>query len=322
MTRTIEATPSRTCVVVPSYCSWDNLERNLPGLLREAERVGFDVLVSDDTSPDDTLARLREHYPDLRLEVRGENGGFGENCNDAVRRAEGYDLVYLLNADVEVREGFLEPLLEHFSDPDVFAVASISIAEDGVTVEDAARRTQFKRGHLRWEMNTQPPAAGYVQPTFFASGAHVLYRRDRFLELGGFDPLYAPFYWEDVDLSYRAWKRGWRVLVDHRSRVHHQREHSDIERTQTSSRYVGMNHRGRFLFTWKNIHDGGMLWGKHLSKVLPRALFGWLVLDRLFYNGFCRALPRLPQALAGRRAERRTAVRTDREIFEELERAW
>lgn len=309
-------------MVVPSYCSWANLERNLPGLLREADRVGCGVLVSDDTSPDDTVERLRERFPQLRLEVRAQNGGFGENCNDAVRRAKGYDFVYLLNADVEVREGFLEPLLEHFRDPSVFAVASISTAADGVTIEDAARRTSFKRGHLRWEMNTAPPTAGHVQPTFFASGAHVLYRRDRFLELGGFDPLYAPFYWEDVDLSYRAWKRGWRVLVDHRSRVHHQREHSDIERTQTSSRYVGMNHRGRFLFTWKNIHDARMLWGEHLSKVLPRALFGWLVLDRLFYNGFLRALPRLPRALAGRRAERAAMVRSDREIFEELERAW
>ncbi|MCA8981379.1 MAG: glycosyltransferase [Planctomycetes bacterium] len=322
MTRQPEISPSRVCVVVPSYCSWKNLERNLPGLVRESLRVGFGVLVSDDTSPDDTVARLREHFHELRLEERAANGGFGENCNDAVRRAEGYDYVYLLNADVEVREGFLEPLLEHFTDPAVFAVASVSVGSDGKTVEDAARRTRFKRGHLRWEVNHEPPATGSVQPTFFASGAHVLYRRDRFLELGGFDPLYAPFYWEDVDLSYRAWKRGWRVLVDHRSRVHHQREHSDIERTQTSSRYVGMNHRGRFLFTWKNIHDRRMLWGEHLVRVIPRALFGWLLLDKLFYNGFFRALPRLPKALAGRRAERRAMVRTDREIFEELERAW
>ena len=322
MSQTSIPAPSQVCVIVPSYCSWENLERNLPGLLGESARVGFDVMISDDASPDDTVARLREHFPDLRVEERAQNGGFGENCNDGVRRAEGYELIYLLNADVAVREGFLEPLLEHFDDPDMFATASVSVAEDGVTVEDGARRASFKRGHLRWEVNLEAPATGSTWPTFFASGAHVLYRRDRFLELGGFDSLYAPFYWEDVDLSYRALKRGWRVLVDHSSKVHHQREHSDIERTQTSSRFVGMNHRGRFLFTWKNIHDRSLLFGDHLSRILPRALFGWLMLDRLFYNGFLRALPRLPRALAGRHRERTCRVRGDREIFEELERAW
>lgn len=314
--------PRDVCVVIPSYCSFANLERGLPALLAEADRLGFGVLVNDDASPDDTVARLRERFPDLRVEARAANGGFGENCNDAVRRAEGCDLVYLLNADVEVRPGFLEPLLEHFADDAVFAVQSVSVAADGAAIDDGGRRATWKRGHLRWLPLDDAPADRPTSPTFFASGAHVLLRRDRFLALGGFDPLYAPFYWEDVDLSYRAWKRGWTVLVDRRSRVRHAREHSDIERTQPSSRYVGMNHRGRFLFTWKNVLDSRMLRREHLSRVVPRALFGWLLLDRLFYNGFLRALPRLPRALAGRRAERAAAVRSDREVFEAVDRGW
>ena len=73
-------------------------------------------------------------------------------------------------------------------------------------------------------------------PTLFASGGHSAYRRDRFLEMGGFDPLFAPFYWEDVDLCYRAWKRGWKILFEPRSAVLHDHQSTigKVTRSATS----------------------------------------------------------------------------------------
>ena len=56
----------------------------------------------------------------------------------------------------------------------------------------------------------------------FASGGSTMFRRRQFIELGGFDPIFAPFYYEDVELSFRAWKRGWSVHYEPASTIRHQ----------------------------------------------------------------------------------------------------
>src|SRR5207249_955437 len=81
----------------------------------------------------------------------------------------------------------------------------------------------FARGFLRVHRSyvTRGPQAGPFY-SMFASGGSAMFDRRRFLELGGFDPLFAPFYLEDVELSYRAWKRGLTVAYEPRSAVRHQ----------------------------------------------------------------------------------------------------
>ena len=59
-------------------------------------------------------------------------------------------------------------------------------------------------------------------PCFYGGGGSCAFDREKFLELGGFDPLLAPFYLEDTDLGYMAWKRGWKVLYQPRSVVYHE----------------------------------------------------------------------------------------------------
>jgi GT2 family glycosyltransferase len=310
----------RVRILIPSYCSWENLRRNLPHLLEEVPAGS--ILISDDASPDGTPDRLAEAFPDVPLLRSDVNRGFGGNCNTGMRALEDAEIVFLLNADVQVLPGFLPPLLEHFEDPDVFAVSSMAVSSDGREVTDGPRMGHFKRGNLKWNKLDLAPLLESTEtlPTLYAVGAHTAVRRETFQELGGFDDLYLPFYWEDVDLSYRALKRGKGVLIDTRSRVVHDRTHSDIERTQPKRRYVGVNHRNRFLFTWKNLHDRGVLLRAHLGPVLARTLLGWLALDWRFYRALFGALPRLRRTLAERRGERAASVRGDAEIFEEVGR--
>ncbi len=311
-------------VVIPSYNSKANLERNLPVLLRVLEGTGTDVTVVDDASADGTPDFVAERFPKVRLIRMPVNRGFGATCNAGMRDAEDAEVVVLLNADVEVRPGFLEPLLRHFQQPDVFAVASLSIAPDGLAPEGGLNICDFKRGHLKWErmdMSWVTPGLGPL-PTLYALGGHAAYHRGKFLSLGGFDDMYLPFYWEDVDISYAAWKRGWRVLLEPRSVVHHRHQDSDIERTQPRRRFVGYKHRNRFLFTWKHIQDPRMFWREHVLPVTLRVLTGWLVLDLRFYYPLFLALGRLPRALRGRRAERCAATRSDQEVLEGVRASW
>jgi GT2 family glycosyltransferase len=152
-------------------------------------------------------------------------------------------------------------------------------------------------------------------PTFFASGGFMALKAGLFRRLGGFDPLFEPFYYEDVDLSYRAWKRGWRVLFHPRSVVVHHHRKGSILAHYDDGRVQTVMQRNRFLFTWKNVTSPQVFWVRHLLPLLLRTLLKLFVLDLRFYRALVEALGRLRQVREGRRREKRGAVKNDREIF-------
>src|SRR5204863_209716 len=79
-----------------------------------------------------------------------------------------------------------------------------------------------------------------------------------FAALGGFDPLYHPFYIEDADLSYQAWKRGWKCLLAPASRVIH--KHRSTSQSRFGLSFVENTIRkNQFLFIWKNVTDFYMI---------------------------------------------------------------
>src|SRR4030095_3826855 len=109
--------------------------------------------------------------------------------------------------------------------------------------------------------STVAPSAGFprdplvslaITEVLFACGGAAAYDRSLWVALGGLDPLYAPFYWEDVDLSWRARKRGWRIVHVPASVVHH--EHSATIGSRFDARRVRIVYeRNRLLFQWKNL---------------------------------------------------------------------
>ncbi len=91
-------------------------------------------------------------------------------------------------------------------------------------------------------------------PCAYPGGGSSAFDRAKFLELGGFDSLFHPFYYEDTDLGFRAWKRGWKVLYEPRSIVHH--EHRGTIGKKFSPDYIEKVVRGNsLLYCWKNIHS-------------------------------------------------------------------
>ena len=95
-------------------------------------------------------------------------------------------------------------------------------------------------------------------PCFYGGGGSCAFDRAKFLDIGGFDHLYRPFYLEDTDLGYMAWKRGWKVLYQPASVVYH--EHRGTIGKRFSNAYIQSVLKKNFvLFAWKNIHDWRML---------------------------------------------------------------
>lgn len=125
-----------------------------------------------------------------------------------------------------------------------------------------------------------------------------------------------PFYLEDTDLGYLAWKRGWKVFYQPASVVYH--EHRGTIGKRFSSAYIQSVLKKNFLlFTWKNIHDWRKL-TSHFWFTWANAMLSWLFGDspeRANFAGITRATLQLPRAMASRMRARRLAVITDAEVF-------
>lgn len=316
-------------VVIPNFNGWEILPETLDGLLRvlSASSLRVDVVVVDDASTDDSRDLVGERYPEVRLVRSPVNRGFGPTCNLGVR-ASSSPLVYFLNSDVTVQTGFLEPLLEQMRDENRFSVVSLNLHEDGRVQQPMQVTPELRWGQIRLRTMDRDevwrnPRLADVGPiyTLYGAGSSLLVRRDRFLELGGFADAFSPYYYEDADLGWRAWRRGWSTVVEPRSVVVH-RNRGSIRATQDPRAVSMIRKRNRFLLLWRNYLDPAAFRRDHLAKLpfhLLASLYRSLVrLDASVPAGFATAWARRREVRAHRERERSHVKRTDREIFETL----
>ena len=137
--------------------------------------------------------------------------------------------------------------------------------------------------------------------------------RKQYLELGGFDSMYHPLYYEEIDLSYRALKRGWKVNYEPMSIAYHKVQ-ATITRQEKRRNISLISARNNYLFVWKNILDRPMTltFLFYIPLFLLRDLFR---LKLRFWVAFYMALKRLPKALKGRTLEQSNTLCSDREIL-------
>ena len=212
----------KATLVITNHNGRELLGESVPAALEAARRAGgHPVVVADDASTDDSAAFVRGTYPEARV-LELPKGGFGAACNAAVAGAE-TEAAVLLNNDVVVAPDFLEPLLAAVSRPDVFAVGCKFVNPDGSLTDALGNRTsgRWEGGLLYIHHETRAEELTEMCPQLYANGGGMAVLREKWAALGGFDPLYRPLYWEDVDLGYRAWGRGWRVLYEPASVVVH-----------------------------------------------------------------------------------------------------
>jgi len=171
-----------------------------------------EVVVVDNGSADDSAA-VAARYPARWLPM-GDNLGFTRAYNRAVRDAKG-ELLFFVNNDMRFEPdcvGRLACVLA--ADDTLFAVDPTQRSWDGARVIHG--RTRFVRGSYQdvvvppWAVEYTAPAAAPVEVPWGCAGS-LLVRRDRFEALDGFDPTFFIDF-EDTDLCWRAWRRGWRTV--------------------------------------------------------------------------------------------------------------
>jgi N-acetylglucosaminyl-diphospho-decaprenol L-rhamnosyltransferase len=290
--------PKATCaVLVLNWNGRTHLEHLLPSLraAREAHGQPLPIVVVDNQSTTDDVGWLRATYPDVDVHVAERNDYlFSLNAVVAARRE---DVIVVLNNDMRVEPSFVAPLLAHFADPNVFAVSASVHEWDGHSPQIGPRRIRFDRFWLtHWfELGASEPCY-----TAEAGGGCSAYRRSYFSELGGFDPLYSPGYWEDFDLSYRAWRRGWTSVFEPRSVIYH-RAGATLGGTLSDWRRDCLLERNRTLFLLKNVGDWRFAAGV-LRRLPYRLLYNATRGNRAAARGMLAAIPRIGRAIRGRRS--------------------
>jgi GT2 family glycosyltransferase len=304
-------------VVIPNYNGEQLLRENLPSVIAALDSWGApsELIVVDDASTDGSCRLLRESFPEVVLLVNSENSGFSRTCN-AGMAAVRHPVVFCVNTDVEVERDLVAPIIQHFADDSVFSVTpNILVERDGLN--QGIVRGLYGKGFLKGSIASFTERGG-VRENLYSVGACVAYDTAKLKALGGYCEIYTPYLFEDVDLSYRAWKRGWRSIYEHGATVHHyssatiSREKKRIKRT--------IYFRNRFLFHWINLSDPSFI-ARNLAYTLLRLSVSFLWGDLAYYAAFAKALQRsgevrkLRAALAGHR------TLTDREILHRTARS-
>ncbi|MCY3592483.1 MAG: glycosyltransferase family 2 protein [Acidobacteria bacterium] len=227
-------------ILVVSWNGRRHLETLLPAL--EAQRdpgATVGIRLFDNGSTDGTAAWVRSEHAGIDLVVHRTNLGFSA-ANNRLAEASSADALVLVNNDTRPRPDWLAELVAALREapPDVAALSGCIVDWDG-------KRLDFGRGVMAFDghafqldygrrlEDVETPAEG--AELLFPCGGNMIVRRDAFLSAGGFDESYFA-YLEDVDLGWRFWSGGERVLSAPRAVVHH--------RSKATSNLLGNANRG------------------------------------------------------------------------------
>ncbi|MDX6646582.1 MAG: hypothetical protein QOK40_2309 [Miltoncostaeaceae bacterium] len=207
-------------VIVVTYGQWRWTQRALRAL-RDHTEGDYEVVIVDNASPDETPQRLADEVRGARVILNRANHGFGPGANQGAACALGRHLLFL-NSDAMVRAGWLAPMLQSLEREDVAAVSPRLLNFDG-SLQEAGAIVWRDGSVLVYGAGDDPWRAEYRfrRDIDYGSGACLMVRREAFAAVGGFDPAYAPAYFEDVDLCLCLAARGGRIVYEPRSVVVH-----------------------------------------------------------------------------------------------------
>lgn len=277
---------------------------NYPGKAR--------VIVVDNNSSDHSLDYLHDSMPMVKTINRNDNA-FLFAYNQTVADLK-EDICILLNNDVLVDENFVSPLVESYQNkPDVFGV--MPLVDSPVANEVYRNRCSgiWVQGQLQTGKWLNRPEPG---PTLFAHGGACLIDKKKFVSLGGFDPIFWPGYFEDEDISYRAWRRGWSIYYEPASKVVHHAGASFGKKYMTRKRDI-IRKRNLKIFIIKNIHDNNMF-RNFIKWELIRAAVAVLKMRIVDIVGLLQILPILPKVYRSRRKCQKEAIITDTQLLMKL----
>lgn len=305
-------------ILIPNYNGEELLRKNLPAVYGSVKyfesktKDQVEVIVIDDASDDESVEFLKSQRENITLIENEKNTGFAASVNKGVLHSKG-EILVLLNSDVRPQKEFLVPLLSHFKDQNVFAVGCMDKSIEGEKI------ILRGRGIGKWEKGFLVHRRGEVNKTntLWVSGGSGAFRRSVWNKIGGFNQLYYPFYWEDIDLSYRALKLGFKLIFEPKSIVLHEHEAGVIRKKYSPFQIKTVSYKNQFIFVWVNATDLNLqllhiFWlPYHLVRALTKRDFAFIL-------GFFQAFVLLPKTIQTSFRFQKLFVKTDKEVIEEF----
>lgn len=250
----------KIAIVILNWNGAEMLRSFLPSVVQYSTGAEVEIWVADNASTDDSLDVLRTKFPSVRTLVLEENYGFADGYNRALARIEA-EYVVLLNSDVEVTPGWLEPLLAYMEGhpeaaacqpkirsqlhPDFFEYAGAA----GGFIDRYGY--PFCRGRLFAVVEKDKNQYEDIVPVFWASGAALCIRRADFFEVGGFDARFFA-HMEEIDLCWRLRSRGRQIVCVPQSVVYHV---GAATLKKDNPRKTFLNFRNNLLMLYKNLPE-------------------------------------------------------------------
>ncbi|WP_430817683.1 glycosyltransferase family 2 protein [Carboxylicivirga sp. RSCT41] len=274
-------------VIILTYKGKHHLEHLLPTVkdaIEVTSEYDIDVLIVDNGRDEATKNFVIKNYPSYQYIFSPVND-YLFSLNSYIKRIKS-EFVLILNDDLKLTSSVFKesiPLLKQ--DDQLFAVTAKIYNWDGVGVQNGVRQLKLKKGWVEsfWIFED----ISDVRYTFYASGGAGLFRVKYFNDLNGFDDIFRPAYIEEVDLSHRAWHRGWRTIYNPKFKVFH-RDAGTISTQFKSSEVAQMFYRNFFLWQFKSMNSG-VFWIQFLIK-LPFRYIYWLLKSKNLAIGFNKAL--------------------------------
>jgi len=214
-------------VVILNWNGVSLLERFLPSVIKYSTTLAT-VYVADNDSTDNSVSYIKEKFPSVKVVQNEINGGYAKGYNDALKHIEA-EVYVLLNSDVEVTEGWLNPMIDLFKDSKIGAAQP--------KIKDLNKKTHFEyaggsggfldsmaypycRGRI---FNICEEDTGQYNDTIevqWASGACLFVRATDFWNVKGFDERYFA-HQEEIDLCWRIRNNDKKIMASGSSEVYH-----------------------------------------------------------------------------------------------------
>ncbi len=264
---------STVAVVILNWNGQKFLEKFLPSVIERSGNAR--IIVADNDSRDNSVDYLKKNFPLVELIINESNGGYAKGYNDALKQID-TDYYVLLNSDIEVTEGWIEPVislmdsdptiaacqpkLRAYHQPDEFEYAGAS----GGFIDKWGY--PFCRGRVFNSLEKDLGQYDDVEEVFWASGAAMFVKADAFWQVGGLDEDFFA-HMEEIDLCWRLKNQGYKIMVQPASVVFHV---GGGTLPKNSPRKTYLNFRNNFYLLYKN---------------LPKRDFYLVFFFRLFWDG-------------------------------------
>jgi GT2 family glycosyltransferase len=265
-------------IVILNWNGRNYLEQFLPSVIASTYSP-IQIVVADNDSTDDSVVFLQQHYPGINIIRLTKNYGFAKGYNEALKQVDA-DYYVLLNSDVEVQPGWIEPVIELMeSDASIGACQPKILTYCDKTVFEYAGGAggwldeyayPFARGRVFDYCEEDTGQYDSIAPIFWASGAAMFIRARLYHELGGLDEYFFA-HQEEIDLCWRIQLAGYTVMACPASVVYHV---GGGTLPKGNERKVFLNFRNNLIMLAKNLPAGDVYW-KLPFRLLLDAVSAW-----------------------------------------------